>query len=141
VQQARVLVVDDTPQIRMLLRVNLELEGAVVTEASDGGECLQVLADLLARGRPLPHVVTLDALMEPVDGWSTAASIRRDPALAHLPLVMITASVQAHHQQRAAAVGVDAFIAKPFDPHAVLEVVRGYVGGRRAGGPRLPFDG
>ena len=135
------LVVDDTPQIRMLLRVNLELEGAVVTEASDGGHCLQVLADLLARGLPLPHVVTLDALMEPLDGWSTVAAIRRDPALEHLPVVMITASVQAHHLHRAAVVGVDAFVPKPFDPQAVLEVVRGFVGGRTPGAPRLHLRG
>lgn len=118
------LVVDDTPQIRLLLRVNLELEGAEVTEAADGGECLRILAGLVSAGSPLPHVVTMDAVMEPLDGWSAAAAIRRDPALAHLPLVMITASVQSHHQQRATAVGVDAFIAKPFDPQVVMDVIR-----------------
>lgn len=124
-------MVDDTPQIRLLLRVNLELEGVEVIEASDGGECLRVLADLHARGEPLPDVVTLDAVMEPLDGWSTVAAIRGDPALAHLRLVMITASVQSHHQRRATAVGVDAFIAKPFDPQAVMEVISGHV--RREG--------
>ena len=128
-QSARILVVDDTPQIRMLLRMNLELEGAEVTEAGDGGECLQILADLVASGRPLPHVVTLDAAMEPMDGWSAAAAIRRDPTLAHLALVMITASVQSHHERRATSVGVDAFIAKPFDPQAVMDVIRGFARG------------
>lgn len=130
-RSVRVLVADDTPQIRMLLRVNLELEGAEVTEAGDGAECLQILADLVAAGSPLPHVVTLDAVMEPLDGWSAAAAIRRDPALAHLPLVMITASVQAHHQQRATAVGVDAFVSKPFDPQSVLDLILGFATGRR----------
>lgn len=128
-QSVRILVVDDTPQIRMLLRMNLELEGAEVTEAADGAECLQILADLVASGRPLPDVVTLDAVMEPLDGWSAAAAIRRDPALAHLPLVMITASVQSHHERRATSVGVDAFIAKPFDPEVVMEVIRGFARG------------
>lgn len=130
-QAARVLVVDDTPQIRLLLRVNLELEGVVVTEAADGTECLAVLRALDAAGEPLPDVVTLDAVMEPMDGWSTVAIIRATPSLAHLRLVMITASVQSHHQQRATAVGVDAFIAKPFDPQAVMETIRAFVRGRR----------
>ena len=128
-QAARVLVVDDTPAIRLLLRMNLELEGVVVTEASDGRECLQVLAGLTERGEPLPQVITLDAVMEPLDGWSTVSAIRANPAWAHLRVVMITASVQSHHQRRATAVGVDAFIAKPFDPEAVLEVILAHVRG------------
>jgi CheY-like chemotaxis protein len=62
--------------------------------------------------------------MEPVDGWTAVAEIRRDPALAGLPLVMVTASVQGHQRARAAAAGVDAFVAKPFDPDTVLREVR-----------------
>jgi CheY-like chemotaxis protein len=53
------------------------------------------------------------------------AEIRRDPDLACLPVVMITASVQAYQRARAASAGVDAFVAKPFDPDAVVEVLRG----------------
>ena len=117
----RVLVVDDTPAIRLLLRLNLELEGLDVTECADGSEALALLRDA---SLPLPDVVTVDAVMEPVDGWTTLAEIRRDPRLAGLPVVMITASVQAHHRARAARRGVDAFVDKPFEPLAVVAVVR-----------------
>ena len=114
------LVVDDTPQIRLLLRLNLELEGHAVEEAADGVACLDRLRD--PAGEPV-HVVLLDAEMRPMDGWATTAEIRRDPALAALPVLMVTASVQAHHRARARQVGVDAFIPKPFEPTYVVETV------------------
>jgi CheY-like chemotaxis protein len=126
----RVLVVDDTAAIRMLLRVNLELEGFLVEEAGDGRSCLERLRD---RSRPRPDVVTLDAVMEPGDGWSTVREIRRDEDLADLPVVMITASVQGYQRSRAEKAGVDAFVAKPFDPEAVVEVVRSFSSLRRGG--------
>jgi CheY-like chemotaxis protein len=117
---ALVLVVDDTAQIRMLIRLNLELEGHEVDEAADGEECLARLRD---PGAPRPDVVTMDAVMEPRDGWSAVAEIRRDPALSDIPVVMVTASVQAHQRARAVQVGVDALVAKPFEPTALVEVV------------------
>lgn len=126
----RVLVVDDTAAIRMLLRVNLELEGFVVEEAGDGRSCLERLRD---RSRPRPDLVTLDAVMEPGDGWSTVREIRRDPALADLPVVMITASVQGYQRARAESAGVDAFVPKPFDPEAVVDLVRSLSSARRGG--------
>lgn len=123
-----VLVVDDTAQIRLLLRLNLELEGFAVEEAVDGADCLARLAD---PNRPRPSVVTLDAVMEPLDGWTTVDRIRSNPALADVPVVMITASVQAHHRARAMERGVDVFVDKPFEPEAVVDVVRSLVAGRR----------
>ena len=116
----RVLVVDDTAQIRLLIRLNLELEGHVVEEAADGAACLARLRD---PDLPRIDVLTMDAVMEPRDGWTTTADIRRDPALADLPVIMVTASVQAHQQARAKAVGVDALVAKPFEPTSLVEAV------------------
>lgn len=132
VDGTRVLVVDDTAQIRLLLRMVLELEGFVVEEAVDGLSCLDRLRD---ETLPRPDVVTLDAVMDPGDGWAAVRQIRSDAALADLPVVMITASVQAYQRARASAAGVDAFVAKPFDPDAVVDVLRAISspgrGGRR----------
>jgi len=119
-----VLVVDDTPQIRMLIRVNLELEGFDVDEAADGTEALALLRADVAAGRRVPAVVTLDAVMEPLDGWATVAAIRREPGLGEIKVVMVTASVQAHHRQRAERGGVHALVTKPFEPQALVDVVR-----------------
>ena len=125
-----VLVVDDTPAIRLLLRLNFELEGFVVEECADGSAAMDRLREV---ERPLPDVVTLDAVMEPVDGWTTLADVRRDPRLAHIPVVMITASVQSHHRARAQHRGVDAFVDKPFEPLTVVAIVRDLAEhGRRA---------
>ena len=127
-----VLVVDDTAQIRLLIRLNLELEGFEVEEAADGAVALALLRERVATGGPLPSVVTLDAVMEPVDGWSTVAAIRREPGLEGVRVVMVTASVQAHHRQQAERGGVDAFVSKPFDPSALVDLVRGLATGGSA---------
>lgn len=116
---ARVLVCDDTDQIRVLLRLNLELEGYAVEEVSDGAAAMSRL-----REQELAvDVVTLDALMPVKDGWTTVAEIRADPSLCHLIVVMVTASTQHTDYDRAVRVGVDAFVAKPFEPEQLISVI------------------
>ncbi|WP_409485142.1 PleD family two-component system response regulator [Arsenicicoccus dermatophilus] len=117
---ATVLVCDDAEQIRTLIRLNLELEGYDVIEAGDGVEALAILRD---PEMPRPDVVTVDALMPRRDGWWTVGMIRADPALADIPIVMVTASVQPHHRQQAEQAEVDGFIAKPFEPDELLAMV------------------
>jgi CheY-like chemotaxis protein len=115
-----VLVCDDTPSIRLLIRINLELSGFEVLEATDGAAAL----DLLRRHhRRLPVVLILDAQMQPVDGWGAIAEIRSDPDLGDLPVIMVTASLQQQEQERSAAAGVDAFVAKPFEPQDLVALV------------------
>ncbi len=115
-----ILVCDDTPSIRLLLRINFELAGFEVLEAADGQAALDLLDRNLDR---LPAVVLLDAQMAPLDGWGAVAVIRGNPALAHLPVVMVTASLQQQERQRAVAAGVDAFVAKPFEPQELVDLV------------------
>jgi CheY-like chemotaxis protein len=57
------------------------------------------------------------------DGWWTVNMIRIDPRLTHIPVVMVTASVQSHHRAQAEQASVDAFIAKPFDPDELVAIV------------------
>ena len=115
-----VLVCDDTASIRLLMRINLELAGFEVLEAGDG----QAALDLLDRNSDrLPVAILLDAQMNPLDGWGAVAAIRADPALAHLPVVMVTASLQQREKERSIAAGVDAFVAKPFEPEDLVDLV------------------
>ena len=116
----RVLVIDDTEQIRHLIRVNLELEGYEVMEASDGQAALEMLRDTT---QPLPDVITVDALMPRRDGWWTVSMIRADPRLEPIPIVMVTASVQPHHRAQAEQAAVDGFVAKPFEPDELLALI------------------
>ena len=115
-----ILVCDDTASIRLLMRINLELAGFEVLEARDGKAAL----DLLGRNKDrLPAVVILDAQMSPLDGWGAIAAIREVPALTRLPIVMVTASLQQQERERSVAAGVDAFVAKPFEPEDLVDLV------------------
>ncbi|MFD9096436.1 response regulator [Streptomyces collinus] len=113
----RVLVVDDNKVIRQLIRVNLELEGLEVVTAIDGAECLDVVHQVR------PDVVTLDVVMPRLDGLRTAALLRADPRTHHLPLAIISACTQ-YEVETGLDVGVDAFLAKPFEPAELVRLVK-----------------
>ncbi|MHB9853664.1 response regulator [Streptomyces krungchingensis] len=113
----RVLVVDDNKVIRQLIRVNLELEGLEVVTAADGAECLDVIHQVQ------PDVVTLDVVMPRLDGLRTAARLRADPRTRNVPLAIVSACTQ-HEVDSGLDVGVDAFLAKPFEPSELVRVVR-----------------
>ncbi len=127
-----VLVCDDTVSIRLLIRINLELAGFEVLEATDGESALA----LLRRHRDrLPSVLILDAQMRPMDGWGAIAEIRADPDLSDLPVVMVTAALQQHEKERSVTAGVDAFVAKPFEPEELVELVAGLAASGRPAPP------
>lgn len=108
---------DDNKVIRQLIRVNLELEGFEVVTAADGAECLDVVNQVR------PDVVTLDVVMPRLDGLRTAARLRSDPRTRDLPLVIVSACTQ-YEVESGLEVGVDAFLAKPFEPAELLRIVR-----------------
>ena len=124
----RVMVCDDTEQIRQLIRVNLELDGYEVVEAVDGEEAVMILRDIT---EPLPDVITVDVVMPRRDGWWVVAAIRADPRLAHISIVMVTASAQETDRAHAERAAVDEFVAKPFDPDELLAKIGALVSGRR----------
>ncbi|MFH9178989.1 response regulator [Streptomyces albogriseolus] len=116
----RVLVVDDNKVIRQLIRVNLELEGIEVVTAADGAECLEVVHQVR------PDLITLDVVMPRLDGLRTAGRLRSDPRTAGIPLVIVSACTQ-HEVDSGLDVGVDAFLAKPFEPQELVRVVQSLV--------------
>jgi CheY-like chemotaxis protein len=125
-----VLVCDDTESIRHLIRVNLESEGYAVEESTDGYAVVERLLD----GRAArPALVVIDAAMGPYDGWWAVDRIRAEPTLDDVPIIMVTASVQDQERDQARTAGCDAFLAKPFDPDTLLDLVVRFVG---APGPR-----
>lgn len=118
---------DDNKVIRQLIRVNLELEGFEVVTAADGAECLDVVDQVR------PDVVTLDVVMPRLDGLRTAARLRSDPRTRHLPIVIVSACTQ-YEVESGLEVGVDAFLAKPFEPSELLGIVRQLMENGRRGG-------
>ncbi|MBA2944565.1 response regulator [Streptomyces sp. PSKA28] len=122
----RVLVVDDNKVIRQLIRVNLELEGFEVVTAADGAECLDVVQQVR------PDVVTLDVVMPRLDGLRTAARLRSEPRTRDLPLVIVSACTQ-YEVENGLDIGVDAFLAKPFEPAELVQTVRQLIERERRG--------
>ncbi|MBG0852499.1 response regulator [Streptomyces spinoverrucosus] len=122
---------DDNKVIRQLIRVNLELEGFEVVTAADGAECLDVVHQVR------PDVVTLDVVMPRLDGLRTAARLRADPRTRHLPLAIVSACTQ-YEVESGLDVGVDAFLAKPFEPAELVRLVGQLV---ERGAERRPEDG
>jgi CheY-like chemotaxis protein len=113
-----VLVVDDDDVIRQLITVNLELEGFEVVAAVDGQDALDRVKEIQ------PDVVTLDVMMPRVDGWEAAARLRADPDTAHIKVVLLSARAQQADLHRGEAIGVDAYLTKPFDPDELIDIVR-----------------
>ena len=102
----RVLVIDDDETVRDLMRRVLSREGFDVVTASDGQEGLALARELR------PSVITLDVMMHEMDGWSVLQAIRADPALADIPVVMLSILDE---KQRGFALGASAYLTKPVD--------------------------
>jgi DNA-binding response OmpR family regulator len=118
-----VFVVDDDPNIRELLYVNLQAAGYAVTTAHDGIDGAEKLRTLR------PHCVVLDIMMPGIDGWELCKIIRDDPALASTRILMLTAK----DRERDRLIGIDIFGAdeymiKPFEIDELLNTVRRLVG-------------
>lgn len=109
-------MVDDNKVIRQLIRVNLELEGFEVVTAADGAECLDVVH------RVRPDVVTLDVMMPRLGGLHTAARLRSDPRTSDIPIAIVSACTQGE-VDNGQSVGIDAFLAKPFEPTELVRTV------------------
>lgn len=115
---ARVLVVDDSDVIRTLISVNLEMEGFEVVTAADGEEALAKVIEVE------PDVMTIDVKMPRLDGFDTVERLRADPRTRDLKVAMVTACAQEADIRRGEAVGVDAYVTKPFDPTVLVRTVR-----------------
>jgi CheY-like chemotaxis protein len=107
----RVVLVDDEDDIRLVARASLErIAGWKVYPASSGAEGVALVR------AELPDAVVLDVMMPGMDGPATLAELRADPATASIPVVFLTAKVQAAERRRLEELGASGVVAKPFDP-------------------------
>ncbi len=110
----RVLVVDDDPQIRSLLRQEFEEAGHAVVEAADGREALAAVA------AQRPDLVVLDVMMPELTGFDVAAVLKGDPATARVPIVILSV---VQDEERGARLGVERYFTKPVDVRALVSEV------------------
>jgi CheY-like chemotaxis protein len=121
-----VLVIDDEETVRDLMRRFLAREGFEVVTARDGAEGLALARELS------PMLITLDVLMPGLDGWSVLESLKSEPALADIPVVMLTILDE---KNKGYALGATDFLTKPVDRErlrAVLAPYRGHKAESRA---------
>src|SRR5262245_47153524 len=113
-----VLIVDDEPAIRELVRFTLEYDHVRILEASDGRTALD-----LARAER-PELILLDVRMPHLDGIEVCRRLRGDDTLSAARIVMLTAADQETDRARGLAAGADEYLSKPFSPLALLALVR-----------------
>ena len=110
-----ILVVDDDPHIRELIRHFLRQEGFAVHEAADGGEALDVLRSVKA------DLAILDIMMPNMDGWELCRELRED---GDIPVLMLTAKGETADKLKGFRLGADDYLVKPFDPHELVARVK-----------------
>jgi len=115
----RVFVIEDDADTREMLGKVLEMEGYQVTSVGDGEDALRRL-----RAEPPPRVILLDLMMPGMDGWEFREEQRRDPSLARIPIVVLSADDGV--ERKAAALGVSGYLRKPVDLDTLIETVSRY---------------
>ena len=110
----KVLVAEDNPVNRELLRELLESRGYMVFEACDGEAALRQI-----EAAP-PDILLLDLGMPVMDGYTTVQHIRRNPAMATLPVLAVTAYAMQCDQEKVMAAGFDGYVSKPVQTNTLL---------------------
>ena len=111
-----VLVVDDSRTVRMILGRGLRALGCEVIEAADGHEALVILHE-----RGGVDLILTDVNMPGMDGCALIQAVRADPALAHVPALVVTASSAVGDLERARAAGATGHLPKPCTPEMLRE--------------------
>jgi PAS domain S-box-containing protein len=111
----RVLVVDDEPLMQQLVTGQLREYGFIVEQASDGIEALK-------RAREnVPDAIILDLHLPRMDGWEVLAALKSEPALAQVPVVLLSVEEQ---RAKGFTLGAFEFLVKPVEPEQLVNVVR-----------------
>jgi CheY-like chemotaxis protein len=117
-----ILIVEDDADLREMMADLLALEGYRAATASNGREALEYL-----RQTGIPGLILLDLMMPVMDGWEFRREQRRDPELAPIPVIVLSAL----DPQRAADIGGNAFLKKPLDFDRLIDLVRQFCGTAR----------
>jgi CheY-like chemotaxis protein len=121
--QHRILIIDDEDDIREVAALSLEtVAGWQVFVANSG---TQGLARAIEHK---PDAILLDVMMPGMDGPTTFRELRKNPATADIPVLLLTAKVQSSDQRRFADLGVAAILFKPFDPMTLSSQIANVLG-------------
>jgi CheY-like chemotaxis protein len=116
-RMAKILLVDDEPEIRYIARRMLEKAGHEVSEACDGEECLQKLK------AEKPDLILLDVMMPGLKGWEVCRRIKAEDRTRSIPVVMFTVRTSEEDLEESRKCGAEGHINKPFEREELLRVV------------------
>ena len=117
----RILVVDDHPDNRRILRDLLASAGFEILEATTG-------EDAVARAEAtVPDLILMDIQLPGIDGYEVTRRIKANPALRHIPVIAVTSYALSGDEVKALEAGCDAYVTKPFDPAELLEKIKEFL--------------
>jgi two-component system cell cycle response regulator DivK len=112
---SKILIAEDNPVNRELLRELLEMRGHTVAEASDGEEALRIIE------QTQPHLVLLDIGMPLLDGFGVIRKIRENPRFASMPVVAVTAYAMQGDREKILSSKFDGYLSKPVDARSLTQ--------------------
>ena len=115
---ARILIIEDEPDIRHNLKRVLQFEGHDVVEAEDGRRGVELALQCA------PQLVICDLMVPELDGFAVLRELRAHPATAGVAFCFLTASAEKDTRQQGLAAGADDYITKPFELHTLLDLLR-----------------
>lgn len=116
--EKKVLIVDDEPSIREMIAVALEMAGYECMEADNARDAYADVVD------NRPDMILLDWMLPETSGIELARRLKRDPATAEIPIIMITAKTEEDNKVQGLEVGADDYITKPFSPRELVARLR-----------------
>ncbi|MBF2067979.1 MAG: response regulator [Calothrix sp. C42_A2020_038] len=119
----RILIIDDEDDIREVAQLTLEAVGGFEVLTAESG------SEGLAKAKiEQPDAILLDVMMPEMDGITTFKNLQANPLTNNIPVILLTAKVQANDQRRFAELGITGIVAKPFDPMTLTEQVAAALG-------------
>ncbi|AIE72566.1 MULTISPECIES: response regulator transcription factor [unclassified Synechocystis] len=112
------LLVDDDPNLILLVKDYLEYQGYQVTTAANGREALDILATTV------PDMIICDVMMPEMDGYAFIEQVRQNANISWIPVMFLSAKGQSHNRVKGLNVGADVYMAKPFEPEELAAQVQ-----------------
>jgi DNA-binding NarL/FixJ family response regulator len=143
----RLLLIDDDPNLILLVKDYLEFRGYEVVTAENGREALEVLES------EVPDMIICDVMMPEMDGYQLVSTIRQDPKTSWIPVLFLSAKGQSQDRVKGLNIGADVYMVKPFEPEELVAQVESSLkqasrliqhkdakGGDNAPKIQVPFD-
>ncbi|GAB4142923.1 MULTISPECIES: response regulator transcription factor [Thermoleptolyngbya] len=116
-EHKRLLLIDDDPNLILLVKDYLEFRGYEVITSENGQEALEVLQ------KETPDMIICDVMMPQMDGYSLVEQVRKDPRTSWIPVLFLSAKGQSQDKIKGLNTGADVYMVKPFEPEELVAQV------------------